>query len=115
MLDDAVDGELAGNGERAGVTAMNFVMNLLVNPFVEKYKGSLIPIMVQGINTWQDANIAAKHEDIRIRFASDILKSVHSDIVFQVAYHVGGWDHMREVSRLWRTFDFDIVEETKPE
>ena len=111
MLDDAVDGDLAGDTERAALTSFNFIAQCMVNPFVQKNAGVLLPVMLMGVNAWIDSDIEAKSEDQRIRRASDVLKSHHAEICFQVAYCIGGIDHMRECSKMWRTFDFDQQEE----
>lgn len=116
MIDDAVDGDLAGNAERAAYEALNFITHCSFNPFYEKHKAVLFPIITVGINAWLDSDIAAKHPDKRIRHASDVLKSAHADIAMFIANQVGGYAHMREVSKMWRTFDFDQPqEEEKPE
>jgi hypothetical protein len=115
MIDDAVDGDLNGDFERAAKISLNFLTQCSFNPFYEKHKAILFPKIIDGVNAWCDSEIAAKHPDERIRKASDILKSAHADIVATIAYHVGGYEHMREISRMWRTFDFDQTEETKPE
>jgi len=118
MIDDAVDGDLKGDIERVVRVNSEWTGQLLFNPFVEKIKGVIYPVMMAGLNAWADSEIATKHPDIRIRRAADVLKSYHAEIIYQIAYHVGGYDHMREVSKMWRTFDFDFQdepEETKPE
>lgn len=115
LLDDAVDGELTGGVEKVAGIALNFMAQCSFNPFYEKHKAVLFPKIIDGVNAWCDSEIAAKHADDRIRRASDVLKSLHADITATVAYHLGGYAHMREVSKMWRTFDFDQPEEVKPE
>ena len=76
---------------------------LPVNPFFEKFKHQLIPVMVTGINAWLDANILEKGSKNDQVFAY-VLRDWYAELVALVIYLVRGRDYMRQVSVEVRRF-----------
>lgn len=78
---------------------------LPTNPFFSQHSGYLVPVMMTAINAWIDScNIerSAQNEDDSIRAFA--LKDIGIELWTQVAFLVGGYDHMRAVSEEIREF-----------
>ena len=75
------------------------------NPFFDKWKHVLIPIMVMGINAWQDANFLENHPKTTNDLAlSYVFRYKYVEIVPIVIFLTQGWTGMREVSLEVRRF-----------
>ena len=76
---------------------------LPLNPFFDRYKQQLIPILVTGINAWLDANKLEQGTENDKVFAY-VLRDWYMEFVSYVIYLLRGRDYMREVSMDVRNF-----------
>ncbi len=60
VWDDLIDGDKEVTPDAINRTFMSVLTQLPLNPFFDKYKFQLVPLMVTGINTWQDSDLLAK-------------------------------------------------------
>jgi len=74
-----------------------------LNPFFEKHKHRLIPVIVTGINAWLDANALEKGTDNDKVFAY-VLRDWYAELIAYVIYLTRGRDYMRSVSMQVRNF-----------
>ena len=103
MFDDLIDKDKPI--EDAHVTRVLFSLftELPLNPFFDRYKQQLIPILVTGINAWLDANKLEQGTENDKVFAY-VLRDWYMEFVSYVIYLLRGRDYMREVSMDVRNF-----------
>ena len=89
----------AGHVERV---AFNLLTVLPLNPFFDRFKGQLCPIMHTGINAWLDATAMEKDYDLQER--SYVLRDWNLELLMHVVYLARGRDYMRSVSLEIRKF-----------
>lgn len=107
LIDDVIDGQSPGSGEYVILVNLELLRMLAFNPFWEKHKHSLFPIILQAARAYADSNAWAARPDFRDRASSDVLKSQYQDVWFHVAYLCGGYAHMCRVSEKYRIYDYD--------
>jgi hypothetical protein len=73
------------------------------NPFFERNKGYLLPIMMTCINAWLDSNDLQKSPVKRDLQAAWWLKQMGVELYGSVAFLMGGFSHMRKISLEART------------
>lgn len=76
---------------------------LPLNPFFDAYKAQLIPLMITGINTWQDATTLEKGSD-NDKAIAYVLRDWYVELVMYVVYLTRGYDVMRDISASARKF-----------
>ena len=110
-LDDVIDKDKPVTGERLTKDCLNMMLQCLNNPFVQATHLAISGLLVTGANAWLDSLEWEKASDPRDRAAADVLKSFYHELIWLVAYLVGGWDHLRFITTKHREFDYDF----KPE
>jgi hypothetical protein len=106
VIDDLIDQDkqiTARDIERSYWDAM---IEIPSNPFYQRHIQTLVPLMQTAFNDWLDANDLEYSDDHGKNIAFVLRDSVGS-IACQVAYLVGGFDHMRSVSMLIRRHIFE--------
>lgn len=101
LVDDLWDQDKPVELEDLAKTLMRFNEQLLSNPWVQERRQAVTALMRAGAQAWVDSH-APGHERAR-----DVLKSQYHELVWYVANECGGWDHAREVARMFREFDFE--------
>jgi hypothetical protein len=102
LFDDVVDNDKpieAGHVERV---AFSLLAQLPLNPFFDRFKTQLCPIMHTGINAWLDATAMEKDYDLQER--SYVLRDWNLELLLHVVYLTRGRDYMRSVSLDIRKF-----------
>lgn len=89
LYDDLVDRDRAVTVGEAAQVLVEFVRNLSFNPFWEEHKWMLFPLLLNAANRWVDGEEWPDKKEAAIIRCGDV------DFFLQVAYCVGGWDHMR--------------------
>lgn len=108
LIDDVIDGQKPhGDAEYVLLVHLEMLRILSFNPFWEKHKVSLFPIVLQSVRAYADSNRWATRPDFRDRASSDVLKSQYQDVWFHVAYLCGGYSHMARISDQFRIYDYD--------
>jgi hypothetical protein len=79
------------------------LIELPLNPFFDKFKRELVPLMVAGINAWQDANELEKGSD-NDKALAYVLRDWYVELVMFVVYLLHGRDRARELSMEIRRF-----------
>jgi hypothetical protein len=80
------------------------------NPFFQKHRTALMSLLTQAFCGWLDGEQWAKRANVRERRAADVIKSTYHEVIWHVAYLVGGWNHLRHVTATCRAYDFDCEE-----
>lgn len=103
VWDDIVDGATptADRVNRAFQTAL---IGLEFNPFYQRHKGMILPIVMVGINAWLDANELERREGKRYRMAAFFLRNTAYEVASIIATCALGWDGMRKISLPMREF-----------
>lgn len=103
LFDDLIDKDKRIPDEH--VTRVLFVLltEMPLNPFFDRYKMQLIPVIVTGINAWLDANTLEKGSDNDKVFAY-VLRDWYAELIAFVVYLARGRDYLRTVSMDIRQF-----------
>jgi hypothetical protein len=103
-LDDLIDGDKQVNDEDLIKAEMDWMVALSSNQFYKAHQSFLMPLLIMACNTWLDANKWEKDDDPVKRTHSDVLKSQYHEVIFAVVYLCGGWNAMREFTKLHREY-----------
>lgn len=103
VWDDLIDGDCEVSDDKINRTFTTLLTQLPFNPFFDKYKFQLAPLMVTGINAWQDSNELAKGDETAKAMAY-VLRDWYIELVMFVVYLLRGYDAMRKVSMEARKF-----------
>lgn len=103
VIDDLWDGDKPVTKD--DLTRILFVMltELPLNPFFDRFKPQLIPIIVTGINAWLDANELEQGGENDKVFAY-VLRDWYAELISFVIYLARGRDYLRSVSMEVRVF-----------
>lgn len=77
---------------------------LPLNPFFDRFKTNLIPLLISGINAWMDANELEGNGSGNDHVFSYVLRDWYMEFVSFVIYLTRGREYMREVSMDVRYF-----------
>jgi len=102
--DDLIDRDRPVSEEEIHGAFMKALLILPMHPFYMKHFSYLFPIMNQAVNSWLDANDLVRRGNNGKRYAF-VLRNMDIQIAQAIAYLVGGWEHMRQVSaEMWDYF-----------
>lgn len=103
VIDDLWDGDKVVTKD--DLTRILFVAltEMPLNPFFDRFKGQLVPVMVTGINAWLDANALEGGDDNQKAFAY-VLRDWYAELISFVIYLARGREYMRSVSMEVRHF-----------
>lgn len=97
MMDDAFDRDRPVTDERMGEVFTGLMSELSGSQFYQVHKPMLFALMVVSINAWIDANKRSGAERA-------VLAGMYHEVVYLVAFIVGGWRHLRHVSSECREY-----------
>lgn len=103
LFDDLIDQDKPLEDGHVVRVLFNLLTELPVNPFFDRWKQNLIPIIITGINAWLDANDLEKGSDQDKVFAY-VLRDIYMELLSFVIYLTKGRDYMRQVSLEVRHF-----------
>jgi len=103
LFDDMIDKDKPIEDAHVIRVLFSLITELPVNPFFDRYKHQLIPILVTGINAWLDANELERGTENDKVFAY-VLRDWYMEFVSFVIYLTRGRDFMRMVSMDVRHF-----------
>ena len=106
LVDNLVDRDHEIASSEVGKTCSEVALAFAFNPFFLEHKDSLCPLIVAGAAAWAESEALKKSEDVRLRLASQILKSSYTEVLWHVAYVMGGWEHRIAMATRYREFDF---------
>lgn len=77
-----------------------WLLTLSANPFFLAHRAQLVPAMVLALNAWDDSH--------RFEGAQrDVIKGQWHEVVWLVAFLVGGTEHLRDITGKFRGYDFE--------
>lgn len=85
------------------------------NQFYKAFNSDIQPVILFILNQWLESNDLEKNEDGRNM--AYVLRALCAGLVPHMAYIIGGWEHMREVSKeVWEIMKkLESLEEYKEE
>lgn len=107
-IDDLVDKDKLWLPRDVVTVNLNAALAFSDNAFFQQHKPQLMPLIIQAFRAYGDSNYFEKRQEVRDRRAADILKSTYHEVVWHVAYICGGWEHLTEVTKRCRIFDYDF-------
>lgn len=103
VFDDLWDGDKPVTKDDLTRVLFTVLVDMPLNPFFDRYKGNLVPIIITGVNAWLDAN-AMEKGDRNDRVFAYVLRDWYMEFVAFVIYLTRGFDFMRAVSPDVRRF-----------
>jgi hypothetical protein len=103
VFDDVWDGDKPIGPEFTERVLFNVLTEIPLNPFFDRFKANLIPLIISGINAWLDANRLEKGDPNERVFAY-VLRDWYMEFVSFVIYLTRGREYMRDVSLDVRLF-----------
>ena len=103
FFDDVVDQDKEITRARAMKILFNVAAELPLNPFFDRYKGQLIPLIVAGINAWLDAN-EMEQGNFNDRVYAYVMRDFYMEMVPFIVYLTRGKKAMRTLSLEIRQF-----------
>lgn len=106
-VDDLKDGDKLDAGATYSAEAFlknesEWLLTLSGNAFFLAHRAQLVPAMILALNAWVDSE-RMPHP------TCDVVKGQWHEVVFLVAWLVGGTLHLQEVTRKLRGYDFEAV------
>ena len=106
VIDDLIDQDKPVSPNEIAQCFWSVLVELPCNPFYQRHMHTLVPLIQSAFNDWLDANELERMDDHGKNIAFVLRDSV-GGIACQVAYLVGGYDHMRKVSVAIRQHIFE--------
>jgi len=103
LFDDMIDRDKPLEDDHIVRVLFKVLTEIPLNPFFDRFKSQLIPIIVTGINAWLDANTLENGSDNDKVFAY-VLRDWYMEFVAYVVYLTRGRDYMRSISMDIRQF-----------
>lgn len=103
LFDDLIDKDKPITDEHIIRVLFVVLTEMPLNPFFERFKHQLIPVITTGINAWLDANVLEKGSE-NDRVFSYVLRDWYAELIAYVIYLTRGRDFMRTVSMDVRNF-----------
>lgn len=99
MWDDMHDGDKIVPIETRAKVEIAFLTEVMGNPFFLANRAYFFPLIVHGVRAWLDSNSEPN------QILASKLKEQYQDVIFGVAFLLGGWDHLATVTANLRKFD----------
>jgi hypothetical protein len=106
VWDDLIDQDKPILPEDIHRAFWSLLIELPLNPFFDKFKANIIPVLITGVNAWMDSNELEKGNDNDKIFAY-VLRDWYMELVSFIIYLTRGKDYLRMVSIDIRRFFTD--------
>lgn len=103
VWDDLIDGDKVVAIEAVNEAFMIALVAIPSNPFFVTYREQLLPLVITGINTWQDSN-KLQHGNLTDRALAYVLRDWHCEIAAFVVFLLHGPVAMQQFSSNFRHF-----------
>lgn len=104
LWDDLIDGDKELAVDRINRVFYMALVEFPCNPFYTEHRHYLTPLIIQAINSWQDANVL-EHGDRNERALAYTLRNIDIQLVQAIVFITQGYDRMRELSpQIWKVF-----------
>lgn len=97
LFDDLIDKDKPIEDEHVIRVLFSLLTEMPMNPFFDKNKGAIVPVIVTGINAWLDANVLERGTREN-KVYSYVLRGWYCELILFVIYLTKGKHHMRSVS-----------------
>jgi hypothetical protein len=104
LWDDLIDKDVEISDDHINRAFVGLMFVLPANDWFVAHRGHYLPLILMAINAWFDANELAKSERQSLRNVAFHLRNAGIEIHLATAFLVGGWEHMRKVSKQIREF-----------
>lgn len=104
VWDDLIDKDKPIDDDRINSVFWTLLAEMPLNPFFDRFKANLIPILSTGINAWLDANELEKRGTENDLVFAYVLRDWYMEFVSFVIMLTRGRAYMREVSMEVRRF-----------
>jgi len=98
IWDDLIDKDKPVADANIHRVFINLMFWMPQNQFFNTHKNYLLPIIMTCINAWMDSDALKSLAGVRDRQAAWWLKQMGVELYGSVAFLMGGFDHMREIS-----------------
>lgn len=103
LWDDIIDRDTI-TATQVNAAFWRALVTLPTNPFFQRNMAYLMPLIIQSINSWHDANELAEGT-YNERAVAYTIRNMDIQIAQAIVYITQGYDRMREVSpAMWRLF-----------
>lgn len=109
VLDDLIDKDHDLPQEDVVLAFAGMLVAMNGNAFFIRHREALTTLHQMALNAWLDANEWEQSQDPDRRIYAHVLRDAVNEILPAVAYLVGGWAHMREISRQTRELFFKEI------
>lgn len=103
LFDDMIDRDKPLEDDHIVRVLFKVLTEIPLNPFFDRFKNQLIPIIITGINAWLDSTALENGSDNDKVFAY-VLRDWYMEFVAYVVYLTRGRDYMRDTSMEIRQF-----------
>lgn len=103
VWDDLIDADKPVSKDRLNRLFTALLTELPLNPFFDKFKVQLTPLLLVGINAWHDANVLEKGSD-NDKAIAYVLRDWYVELVMFITCLTRGYTKMREHSLEIRRF-----------
>ncbi len=104
LWDDLIDKDVEITNNRINKVFTMLMFSLPSNDFFIAHRAHFLPMIMQSINAFHDANILASSDNKKLRNLAFHIRNLGIEIHIATAFLVGGYDHMRAVSSEIREF-----------
>lgn len=108
--DDLVDRDKVVGPDYINRAMFTALVALPSNPFWRAHQDSLLPILTNAVGNWHAANTFEAGDELRRLELAFVIRSDYANLLIHMAYLVGGYDWMMEVTPvirdLWTEEDF---------
>lgn len=106
LLDDLVDHDKERTADDVALTLFAFVDQVANNPFFQRHKQSLLPIVYAAGRAWASSERLRKSDDIQNKIAAEVLKSQYQDLFHHIAFLSGGIEFAVQWEEKHRSYVF---------
>jgi hypothetical protein len=102
--DDLIDRDKEIDNEDIHRAFLNLLIGLPLNPFYQQYRYYLEPMIIMSVNAWLDSLSLAESPEKKWNMLAFYMRNLGAELAPMIAFCVGGFDHMRNVSGEIRKF-----------
>ena len=106
-LDDLYDKDKEVPASAVSFLFFSLIQTIACNPFFQQHRDVLLATLLMSSQAWADSEEWKKREDVLHRITSQVLKSQYQDVFLHVAALCGGQQHMQEMARKYRDYNYD--------
>lgn len=104
LWDDLIDKDVEITPERINTVFASLMFGLPSNDWFIQHRGYYLPLIMEAINGFHDSNAMRSADKLHLRNLAFHIRNLGVEIHIATALLVGGYDHMRNVSREIREF-----------